>query len=178
MRWTRRRARRARQRVRRNRAVPISRRWDQVLGDDSRATVAIKPGTPGRTRISRRAIAQGMPVDLAKPVVTAACVFCCRRAMGAACTRHSLCPLTFWGTPTMHHSGKSCRENAKTCPVRCLKTESGNLQSCGRAVRLRPRFARLHRTRFALRSAWPRHAKPEGRSVVPQEGLEADAFEE
>src|SRR6478672_6399280 len=61
----------------------------------------------------------------------------------------------------MHHSGKSCRENAKTCPVRCLKTESGNLQSCGRAVRLRSRFAQLHRTRFALRSALaaPREAR-------------------
>jgi len=32
------------------------------------------------------------PVDPAKPVVTAACVFCCRRAMGEAITRHSLRP--------------------------------------------------------------------------------------
>jgi hypothetical protein len=40
-----------------------------------------------------KAIAQGMPVDLAEPVVTAACFFCCRRAMGEAITRHSLRPL-------------------------------------------------------------------------------------
>ena len=58
----------------------------------SKATGAIKPGTPGRSRISRNTIAQGMPVDPAKPVVTAACVFCCRRAMGEAITRHSLRP--------------------------------------------------------------------------------------
>ena len=42
-----------------------------------------------------KTIAQGMPVDLAKPVVTAACFFCCRRAMGEAITRHSLRPLRF-----------------------------------------------------------------------------------
>src|SRR5689334_19946343 len=29
-----------------------------------------------------------MPVEPAEPVVTAACVFCCRRAMGEAITRH------------------------------------------------------------------------------------------
>jgi hypothetical protein len=65
--------------------------------DDPPATGAIKPGTPGRSRISRNTIAQGMPVDPAKPVVTAACVFCCRRAMGEAITRHSLRPLFLEG---------------------------------------------------------------------------------
>jgi hypothetical protein len=38
-----------------------------------------------------------MPVDPAEPVVTAACVFCCRRAMGEALTRHSLRPLLIEG---------------------------------------------------------------------------------
>jgi hypothetical protein len=38
-----------------------------------------------------------MPVDPADPVVTAACVFCCRRAMGEAITRHSLRPPDFEG---------------------------------------------------------------------------------
>ena len=56
------------------------------------ATVATKPGTPGRSRISHPTIAQGMPELFGVPVVTAACVFCCRRAMGAASTRHSLRP--------------------------------------------------------------------------------------
>jgi len=42
-------------------------------------------------------IAQGMPDVLAEPVVTAACVSCCRRAMGAACARHSLRPPIFRG---------------------------------------------------------------------------------
>ena len=33
----------------------------------------------------------------AEPVVPAACLFCCRRAMGAASARHSPCPLTSGG---------------------------------------------------------------------------------
>jgi hypothetical protein len=39
-------------------------------------TGARKPGSPGRSRISVKTIAQGMPDDPAEPVVTAACVFC------------------------------------------------------------------------------------------------------
>jgi len=42
-------------------------------------------------------IAQGMPAVPAEPVVPAACVFCCRRAMGAASIRHSLRPPDFEG---------------------------------------------------------------------------------
>ena len=39
-----------RQRGRRNRVVLAPRRWRQVLRDVRRATVAKKPGTPGRAR--------------------------------------------------------------------------------------------------------------------------------
>ena len=86
------------------RVVLIPRRWDQPLGQ---AMSALRPArrepggrwlqSPvhrGERAISRKTIAQGMPVAPALPVVTAACLFCCRRAMGAACTRHSLCPLS------------------------------------------------------------------------------------
>jgi hypothetical protein len=38
--------------------------------------------SPGRSRISRKTIAQGMPDDPAEPVVTAASFFVCWRAMG------------------------------------------------------------------------------------------------
>ncbi len=51
-----------------------------------------------------KTIAQGMPVDPADPVVTAACFFVCRRAMGEAITRHSLRPLYFRGTRLLHGS--------------------------------------------------------------------------
>src|SRR6185312_6756460 len=45
---------------RRSRVVLTPRRWCQVCGDPQ-ATEAIKPGTPGRARISRKTIARGMP---------------------------------------------------------------------------------------------------------------------
>jgi len=53
MRWTRCAQRRSARRGRRNRAVPIPRRWDQALRDEREATVARKPGAPRRPRISR-----------------------------------------------------------------------------------------------------------------------------
>jgi hypothetical protein len=56
-------------------------------------TGARKPGSRGEHAISVKTIAQGMPDDLAEPVVTAACFFYCRRAAGEAVTRHSLRPL-------------------------------------------------------------------------------------
>jgi hypothetical protein len=55
-------ARRSARRGRRNRAVPIPRRWNQASRDEREATVANRPGTPRRTRISRKTIAQGVPV--------------------------------------------------------------------------------------------------------------------
>src|SRR6185312_9024189 len=64
---------------------------------DRQATETTKPGLRGEPAISRKAIAQGMPVVPALPVVTAACVSCCRRAMGAASIRHSLRPRFFRG---------------------------------------------------------------------------------
>src|ERR1700739_675250 len=42
-------------------------------------TGAIKPGPRGERAISVKTIAQGMPDDLAEPVVTAACLLFCRR---------------------------------------------------------------------------------------------------
>jgi len=41
----------------------------------AQVTVAKKPGAPGRARISRNTIAQGMPDDLAEPVVPSPCFF-------------------------------------------------------------------------------------------------------
>jgi hypothetical protein len=58
--------------VRRNRAVPIPRRWDQALRDERAATVAKKPGAPRRTRISRKATRAGNAGCSGCPVV--ACV--------------------------------------------------------------------------------------------------------
>src|SRR5689334_6110743 len=68
-----------------------------------RVTGAIEP-VPEESTYKRRSIAQGMPDDLAEPVVTAACFLCCRRAMGEAFTRHSLRPLQTSEGSTMDHS--------------------------------------------------------------------------
>jgi hypothetical protein len=57
-------------------------------------TGARKPGPRGEHDISVKTIAQGMPDDLADPVVTAASFSFCWRAMGEAFTRHSLRPLS------------------------------------------------------------------------------------
>ena len=55
------------------------------------------PAHRGEHGAAVNTIARGMSVVPAEPVVTAACVFCCRRAMGAASIRHSPRPLDFEG---------------------------------------------------------------------------------
>jgi hypothetical protein len=79
-------------------------------------TVAKEPGHRGEHEVSVKTIAQGMPVDLAEPVVTAACFSCCRRAMGEAFTRHSLRPRSR-GTKLFHQFGRKLRrDNVNCCP--------------------------------------------------------------
>jgi hypothetical protein len=80
---------------RRNRVVLIPRRWGQVLGDNPRATVAIKPGTPGRARISSKPLRREGRIASAEPVCSCALfdVHFARETAGAARTRSSLRPL-------------------------------------------------------------------------------------
>src|SRR5690349_22866621 len=70
-----------------------------------RAMGATKPGSQGERAIRRKTIAQGMPDDLADPVVTAASFSYCWRAMGEAFTRHSLRPLLFLRVKLTQNSG-------------------------------------------------------------------------
>ena len=96
-------------RGRRSRVVLISRRWDRAC-ERFASDGGYQAQTPWRARISRKTIAQGMPVDPADPVVTAACFFCCRRAMGEAIARHSLRPLRFLRGPSyLQHSGANAK---------------------------------------------------------------------
>jgi hypothetical protein len=75
-------------------------------------TVANKPGTPGRTRISRNTIAQGMPDCFGVPVVTCLrAFFIARKAAGAIEHRHSLRP-PVRGTLNGQNPDISCRGNA------------------------------------------------------------------
>ena len=85
MRWTRCVIRRMTYRGRRNRVVLAPRRWRQV-GDDASHHAddgGKKARSPGRSRISRKTIAQGRPVAPAEPVVLPR-AFCCTRTMGAS----------------------------------------------------------------------------------------------
>jgi hypothetical protein len=114
MRWTlgcsaRMSRRRKHSRGRPSRVVLISRRWDQACGRRIRRRWRLSsPALQGEREAAVKTIARGMPVVPAEPVVTAACYFCCRRAMGAACTRHSLRPLPSRAT----HEASLGRERA------------------------------------------------------------------
>ena len=78
--------------------------------------------TGASTKEAVNTIAQGMSVDPAKPVVTAACFFCCRRAMGEAITRHSLRPLSFFeGTVGWINSDASAPREGERAPSRLFK---------------------------------------------------------
>src|SRR6185312_10444410 len=115
MRWTRGPAQDERGRCgRRNRAVPIPRRWDQVLRVDcSKATEANKPGTPRRPRISvnHRAGGAGVSAYLWRFF---ACEPRVRRASGAPCAL-----LIFEGNDRCITRAQSRRGNAKSRPLRC-----------------------------------------------------------
>jgi hypothetical protein len=100
-RWTRQRARRARQCVRRSRVVLTPRRWCQVLGKLSLlgSDGGKKAGHRGDHVISRKTIAQGRPDCSAEPVCSCAflLVHLAHETAGAARTRSSLRPLFYGG---------------------------------------------------------------------------------
>jgi len=99
MRWTRVWRETSAARGRPSRVVLAPRRWRQAFRRWSGKRRGLSSPAPrGEHGAAVNTIAQGMPVDPAKPVVTAACFFCCRRAMGEAITRHSLRPPYLRGT--------------------------------------------------------------------------------
>jgi hypothetical protein len=84
---------RAAPRVRSSRVVLAPRRWSQPPGRRARGMVANKPGTPGRARSSRKAIAQGVPVVSALPDYLVCVSLFAHKPADAASARHSLRPL-------------------------------------------------------------------------------------
>jgi hypothetical protein len=91
----------------------------------SRATTgARKPGSRGERAISVKTVAQGMPDDLAEPVVPSPCFFMhgghgLRPAPGIPC---ALC--CFGGLHIARLGRDPRRERAVTCPLSCLTSES------------------------------------------------------
>src|SRR5438552_8159425 len=65
-----------------------------------------------------KTIVQGMPDDLAGPVVTAASFFCCWRAMGEAVARHSLRPLFSWRAENNAQLGSQGPRDRANAPSR------------------------------------------------------------
>src|SRR5260221_12407263 len=88
--------------------------------------VSQKAGSPGRSRISRKAIAQGRPDASAKPVCSGAAFLCniAHETAGAARTRSSLRPLNSEGEVFGQILGRLALEYV----ICCLKFErlSGN----------------------------------------------------
>jgi hypothetical protein len=75
----------------------------------------------GEHAISRNTIAHGTPDDPAEPLVTAACFFCCRRAMGEAFTRHSLRLFQFEGDIRKTRTRCRAAGTRALIPHGCLK---------------------------------------------------------
>src|SRR5260221_2979381 len=83
--------------------------------------VSQKAGSPGRSRISRKAIAQGRPEASAKPVCSGAAFLCniAHETAGAARTRSSLRPLISEGEVFEQILGRVAPRD----DLRCLKFE-------------------------------------------------------
>src|SRR3569833_664335 len=105
--------------------VLIPRRWYPRADARSimRARWPTSPVHRGEHDIGVKTIARGMPVVSAEPVVTAAYVFCCRRAkffkdIGAASIRHSPRPLAFRQGIAVAELGRDPpRERAVMCSL-------------------------------------------------------------
>jgi hypothetical protein len=93
-------------------------------------TGAIKPGPRGERAISVKTIAQGMPDDLAEPVVTAASFFYLLAGHGLRPAPGIPCALLFGGRFAQQLGRNSRRENANSYSLCCLtfKSESRRLR--------------------------------------------------
>jgi len=98
----------AHRRGRQRRVVPIPRRWDQVCGDPA-DDGGYQARTPGRARISRNTIAQGMPVVCGVPVVATRVLSCCTRGYG--CIGHPAFP-----APSLRDEGGLLEELGRFAP--------------------------------------------------------------
>src|SRR5689334_1918875 len=85
--------------VRRSRVVLSPRRWGQANEDDSFATEANKPGLWGERGVSRKAIAQGVPVVSAHLYRLVGTFLSAHKACGCGQRPVLPAPSDFGGTP-------------------------------------------------------------------------------
>jgi hypothetical protein len=114
---------------RRSRVVLTPRRWRQVCGFNSQATVTTKPDHRGEREGSRKTIARGMPGDSGVTVVTNARVYYTpRAAAGASGARHSLRPLMSEGGMLLAKLARMRGEIADLCPTSLPATNAKRLR--------------------------------------------------
>jgi len=134
MRWTRRGAvcgsmhGRTASRGRSSRMVPIPRRWYPACDDAHASRRPWWPTSPVHQEEYEAAVKTSASTE---PVVPAACIFFCRRAMGAASSRPSLRPLTPEGERDQHHSGSTCRGRALLCLHTVIARRLRGYDGCG-----------------------------------------------
>ena len=190
MRWTRVAPKtRAPARGRRSRVVLTPRRWRQVGGSYSAGDGGKKARSPGRARYKLLKPLRGeCRVIPGVPAVTNACAFYTPHAAAGAIRAPGIPrALCYQRDDAPAQLGRFARRECEAVSWRhrvhgCLKFESERMIEPWLArrpkpqngeVRLRSRFARLRRTRFALsvlRGCATR--SPQGRSVVPLAGIE------
>jgi hypothetical protein len=119
---------------RRSRMVLTPRRWRQVAGVMiPAATVANKPGTPGRLRISRKPVAQGGPVA----VRTCGSAACFLLHADHGCDQHPAfpAPSCLKGAELTAELGRiRRREKARACARGCELPSSGRHRPRRRAI--------------------------------------------
>jgi hypothetical protein len=152
--------------VRRSRVVLTPRRWRQVCGRRCRpsrarhaaqARVARTPGRPGEREISRKTIAQGMPVATGEPVALPRAFFCPNHG----CIEHPAfpAPSTFlrgddFAKPRAHRVARM------RCYVRdCSLHERSDIGGLALAPRISLRSWRLRRCRESAAFMFQRHCE-------------------
>src|SRR3981189_977321 len=116
-----------------------------------RAMVSQKAGSPGRSRISRKAIAQGRPDASAKPVCLRAPSCCSYRTQDRGCGAHPVfpAPSIFEGKVFLQNSGQNMpRDREVVFEIRSLDERSDIRDNS-------------HTARISLRSSGLRFRHPE-----------------
>ena len=107
--------------------IPLATTLTRRVGHGGQQARCTRKSTKQPLKPARR---EGREVST-EPVVPAACIFFCRRAMGAASSRPSLRPLTPEGERDQHHSGSTCRGRALLCLHTVIARRLRGYDGCG-----------------------------------------------
>jgi len=120
------------------------------LAEDSRqATVATKPGHRGERAISRKpSRRECRNVRRTCHDLRACSLPFCTQGCGCVSASGISCALWFSRDTTMHHSGKTCRGNAKLCVSRCRRDQrlSAPVATAPGSPHLRPISTRVRQS--------------------------------